>query len=416
MSSTARLGKRGRPVDFWACHARPGDTTAVEVAAGSELFVTRVGPLAGTPAAATLSITGTSKSSSTPLPDYAAKKRRVPLDAAGTVTSVGLPGLKSGAVWSLLLEGCSGGAVVAGGDGVAPSAVHVAGFLLHYKQPASSKKRRQLQNEVQNEPAAVETRVAEPPKTKVDRDKPLQKGDLVYRKGKACTVMRVCYETDPPHFVVRISDTGDEVGTERDRLSRVPPSPKGESVVAARPPPVVEQPKVVQPAYNPLKPAAAAYNPLKPAAAGARSDATASSSSTKQAPDKAAAAPKIKVNGFTCEEKRAGSGASAQVGRRATFRYNIRMPAVSKTKPESTVERGEISCQLGKGEVTDGWTDGAVDMEEVLASWGKALEGMKVGGLRRVHIAAKQGFKDGGGEVVPRGKDFFFDVDLKKVS
>merc|ERR1712125_169335 len=48
----------------------------------------------------------------------------------------------------------------------------------------------------------------------------LEKGDVVYRKGQACTVIKVHYEEDPPYYEVHVHETGAVVGTERHRLTR----------------------------------------------------------------------------------------------------------------------------------------------------------------------------------------------------
>jgi len=63
---------------------------------------------------------------------------------------------------------------------------------------------------------------------------PPKKGDLVYRNRKACTVVGICHDTDPPHFVVRVHDTGAEVGTELDRLTRQAPTPSTPKSQAAQ--------------------------------------------------------------------------------------------------------------------------------------------------------------------------------------
>jgi len=51
----------------------------------------------------------------------------------------------------------------------------------------------------------------------------IQKGTVMYRKGRKCTVMKVDRAMDPPSYIVRMEDTKNEVNTERSRLSRLPP-------------------------------------------------------------------------------------------------------------------------------------------------------------------------------------------------
>eukprot|EP00397_Hematodinium_sp_SG-2012_P054205 GEMP01065200.1.p1 GENE.GEMP01065200.1~~GEMP01065200.1.p1 ORF type:complete len:288 (+),score=67.68 GEMP01065200.1:136-999(+) len=48
----------------------------------------------------------------------------------------------------------------------------------------------------------------------------VQKGDILYRKGRRCQVVKVDYGVDPPSLVVRMDDTKDEVGTELNLLTR----------------------------------------------------------------------------------------------------------------------------------------------------------------------------------------------------
>eukprot|EP00397_Hematodinium_sp_SG-2012_P020764 GEMP01021413.1.p2 GENE.GEMP01021413.1~~GEMP01021413.1.p2 ORF type:complete len:266 (+),score=60.33 GEMP01021413.1:282-1079(+) len=51
----------------------------------------------------------------------------------------------------------------------------------------------------------------------------LKKGDIVYRKGRLCTIVKVDYMCDPPALVVKMNDTGSEVGTELTFISLSPP-------------------------------------------------------------------------------------------------------------------------------------------------------------------------------------------------
>lgn len=93
--------------------------------------------------------------------------------------------------------------------------------------------RRVLKAEVQLSPAVPTSDEAAPVAdcaevdqedqwTELSEDAPLQPGDVVYRKGQACTVVVVSHETCPPHVIVR-TPAGNEVGTELTYLQREPP-------------------------------------------------------------------------------------------------------------------------------------------------------------------------------------------------
>lgn len=192
-------------------------------------------------------------------------------------------------------------------------------------------------------------------------------------------------------------------------------SPKSASPAApvAAPPMESKTPQpVVVPASDAVRPQAR-YNPLRPAAATAAAAAAAAGTAPGA---KAAAQPRPaatgKAGGFAYEDRTLGAGPVAKVGQEVEIRFSLRI-AKKETK---VLERGEIWCCLGKAEVLDGWVDGHVDLEEVLASWGNALAGMRVGGSRRVHVPPRLGFRSGGGgDSVPSGSEVVFDVDLKKL-
>merc|ERR1712228_1070397 len=106
------------------------------------------------------------------------------------------------------------------------------------------------------------------------------------------------------------------------------------------------------------------------------------------------------MGGFAYEDRKVGTGVPATLNQDVEFKFSLRLAK----KEAKVVERGEIRCHLGKSEIIDGWTDGCVDMEEVLAAWGKALVGARVGTSRRVRIPPRSGFRDGGGgEAIPSG-------------
>mmetsp|Transcript_33067 Transcript_33067/g.61081 ORF Transcript_33067/g.61081 Transcript_33067/m.61081 type:complete len:480 (+) Transcript_33067:127-1566(+) len=158
------------------------------------------------------------------------------------------------------------------------------------------------------------------------------------------------------------------------------------------------------------------YNPLRPAAASAA--AAGSSASSKSLESKAAvkpvlAGPRRTISGFQCEDRPTGSerGDPAKEGQKALLKFQIRLAKNEK----KILDRGEVKCRLGEAEMLEGWTDGSTDLEEVLASWGRSVVGMRVGSKRRVWVPPKLGFRDGGGEFVPPGSELLFDVELRQL-
>jgi len=118
--------------------------------------------------------------------------------------------------------------------------------------------------------------------------------------------------------------------------------------------------------------------------------------------------------GLQYEERAEGPpGDIAREGQKVEIKFSIRL--AGKVHNEKVVERGEIQCQLGKEEVLDGWVDGNCDIEEVLATWGQAVVGMRSGGNRRVHIPVGKGFRKRGGEAAGSSTPLLFDVQLRKL-
>ncbi|CAE8641617.1 unnamed protein product [Polarella glacialis] len=154
------------------------------------------------------------------------------------------------------------------------------------------------------------------------------------------------------------------------------------------------------------------YNPLRPAASAAA--ATPVSATAKAKAKMVLYLPQTKLpGGLSYEEPLVGSGGgSARLGQEAELRFTL---SVGGKTPGKAFERGQVRVRLGQGEVVDGWVDGNVDMEEVLGSWGKAVVGMGLGGKRTVHVPAKLGFRDGGGDVAPANSELLFEVELKKL-
>jgi len=159
-------------------------------------------------------------------------------------------------------------------------------------------------------------------------------------------------------------------------------------------------------------PPPARYNPLRPVAA---SVATAMPVRAK-VPEAERRLPQVKlqsVPGLTYEEQAIGEGAAAaKQGQLCVLKLAIRAASDKKMK---VVERGEVKVRIGQAEVVDGWVDGNVDIEEVLAKWSQCAVGMRVGGKRRLHASGKLGFRECGGEALAKGSGAICDFELKQL-
>lgn len=47
-------------------------------------------------------------------------------------------------------------------------------------------------------------------------------GDKAIRKERVCEIIQIDYTTEPPSLTVRMLDTSDEIGTEFNRISKIP--------------------------------------------------------------------------------------------------------------------------------------------------------------------------------------------------
>jgi len=104
----------------------------------------------------------------------------------------------------------------------------------------------------------------------------------------------------------------------------------------------------------------------------------------------------------------AGTGAEAVAGSRATVHYSgwLYDPAQPESKGtpfDSSRDSGRpFTFQLGAGQVIAGWDQG--------------VQGMKVGGQRRLVIPAALAYGErGAGGVIPPGATLVFDVELLDV-
>jgi len=109
------------------------------------------------------------------------------------------------------------------------------------------------------------------------------------------------------------------------------------------------------------------------------------------------------VTELKVEDIKVGTGAEAKTGDNVTVHYSGWL--VDGTKFDSSVDSGQpFTFGVGKGEVIAGWDQG--------------VEGMKVGGVRRLTIPASLGYGDegAGGGAIPPGATLVFDVALLAVN
>ena len=111
-------------------------------------------------------------------------------------------------------------------------------------------------------------------------------------------------------------------------------------------------------------------------------------------------------SGLQYEEVTTGTGAEALAGTSVSVHYTgwLRNPDGSAgEKFDSSKDRDEpFSFPLGAGHVIRGWDEG--------------VQGMKVGGLRRLVIPAELGYgARGAGGVIPPNATLIFDVELLAV-
>jgi FKBP-type peptidyl-prolyl cis-trans isomerase FkpA len=107
-------------------------------------------------------------------------------------------------------------------------------------------------------------------------------------------------------------------------------------------------------------------------------------------------------SGLTIEELVVGAGDAAGAGQQVTVHYTGWLTNGSKF--DSSKDRGEpFVFPLGKGQVIKGWDEG--------------VQGMKVGGKRKLTIPPALGYgARGAGGVIPPGATLLFEVELLKVA
>lgn len=111
-------------------------------------------------------------------------------------------------------------------------------------------------------------------------------------------------------------------------------------------------------------------------------------------------------SGLQYEDTTVGSGAEAKAGQHVTVHYTgwLRNDDGSTgAKFDSSKDRNDpFQFSLGAGQVIRGWDEG--------------VQGMKVGGSRRLTIPASLGYgARGAGGVIPPNATLIFDVDLLAV-
>jgi len=106
-------------------------------------------------------------------------------------------------------------------------------------------------------------------------------------------------------------------------------------------------------------------------------------------------------SGLTIEELVVGSGAAAASGQKVSVHYTGWL--TSGAKFDSSKDRGDpFIFPLGKGQVIKGWDEG--------------VQGMKVGGKRKLTIPPALGYgARGAGGVIPPNATLVFEVELLAV-
>jgi FKBP-type peptidyl-prolyl cis-trans isomerase FkpA len=103
-------------------------------------------------------------------------------------------------------------------------------------------------------------------------------------------------------------------------------------------------------------------------------------------------------SGLQYTDTKVGTGAEAKAGQTAVVHYTGWL--TNGTKFDSSKDRGQpFSFPLGGGRVIKGWDEG--------------VQGMKVGGTRKLTIPADLGYgAQGAGGVIPPNATLVFEVDL----
>ena len=113
-------------------------------------------------------------------------------------------------------------------------------------------------------------------------------------------------------------------------------------------------------------------------------------------------AEKITDSGLKYEDLVEGDGAVAEAGQTVTVHYTGWLTDGSKF--DSSLDRNQpFQFALGKGQVIRGWDEG--------------VQGMKIGGKRKLTIPPQLGYgAAGAGGVIPPNATLVFDVELLELS
>lgn len=106
-------------------------------------------------------------------------------------------------------------------------------------------------------------------------------------------------------------------------------------------------------------------------------------------------------SGLKYEDTKVGTGAEAKSGQTVAVHYTGWL--TNGTKFDSSKDRGQpFTFPLGGGRVIKGWDEG--------------VQGMKIGGVRKLTIPASLGYgAQGAGGVIPPNATLVFEVDLLDV-
>jgi FKBP-type peptidyl-prolyl cis-trans isomerase FkpA len=109
----------------------------------------------------------------------------------------------------------------------------------------------------------------------------------------------------------------------------------------------------------------------------------------------------ITPSGLVYEDLVVGAGASARTGSNVLVHYTGWL--TNGTKFDSSLDRGQpFGFPLGKGQVIAGWDEG--------------VEGMKIGGKRKLTIPPALGYGAyGAGGVIPPNATLVFEVELLSI-
>lgn len=104
-------------------------------------------------------------------------------------------------------------------------------------------------------------------------------------------------------------------------------------------------------------------------------------------------------SGLKIDDIEVGTGPEATAGQRVSVHYTGWLSA-NGSKFDSSVDRGQpFQFNLGRGEVIRGWDEG--------------VQGMKVGGKRKLTIPPQLGYgARGAGGVIPPNAELIFEVQL----